>query len=104
MIDTLREAKKLEEVGFTPEQAAAVIDIQWRPPSLVLRNLERAGFSRAQAEAIWDYYWCVRNASLMQHPRLRGLLGGAVISLTIFGVYFIFFMIALALGWFHLHQ
>ncbi len=38
MIDTLREAKKLEEAGFAPEQAAAMLDIQWRPPSWVLRN------------------------------------------------------------------
>lgn len=81
----------------------AIIEIQYRPPSLVLANLERAGFERAQALAIIDYYWTVRDASLMQHPRWRGLLGGAVIILTIFGAYFIFFMIALSLGWFHLH-
>jgi hypothetical protein len=39
MIDTLREAKKLEEAGFAPEQAAAIVEIQWRSPSWVLRNL-----------------------------------------------------------------
>jgi hypothetical protein len=89
MIDTLREAKKLEEAGFAPEQAVAIIEIQFRPPSLVLGNLERAGFERAQALAILDYYWTVRNAGLMQHPRLRGLLGGAVTGLAIFGAYFI---------------
>jgi hypothetical protein len=96
MIDTLREAKKLEEAGFAPEQAVAIIEIQWRPPSWVLRNLERSGFERAQALAILDYYWTVRNASLMQHPRLRGLLLGAVISLVIFGIYFI---LAVSFGW-----
>ena len=26
IIDTLREAKKLEEVGFSPEQAAAIVE------------------------------------------------------------------------------
>jgi hypothetical protein len=38
MIDTLSEAKKLEAAGFTPEQAAAIVEIQWRAPSYILRN------------------------------------------------------------------
>jgi hypothetical protein len=103
-IDTLREARKLEAAGFSPEQAVAIIEIQYRPPSLILGNLERAGFERAQALAILDYYWTVREASLMQHPRWRGLLGGAVVALTVLGAYFIFFMTAWSLGWLHLHQ
>jgi hypothetical protein len=48
MIDTLQEAKKLEEAGFAPEQAAAIVEIQWRSPSWVLRNLEKSGFERKQ--------------------------------------------------------
>jgi hypothetical protein len=102
-IDTLREARRLEAVGFTSEQAVAIIEIQYRPPSLILGNLERAGFERAQALAILDYYWTVRDARLMQHPRWRGVLGGAVVSLTVIGGYFIFFMIAVSLGWLHFH-
>jgi hypothetical protein len=69
MIDSFREAKNLEEAGFSPEQAAAIVEVQWRPPSWILRNLEKSGFEREQATAIIDLYWSVRNASLMQHPR-----------------------------------
>jgi hypothetical protein len=65
MIDTLQEAKKLEAAGFAPEQAAAIVEIQWRSPSWVLRNLEKSGFERKQAEAILDFYWSVRNETLM---------------------------------------
>jgi hypothetical protein len=69
MIDTLREAKKLEEAGFAPEQAAAIVEIRWRSPTWVLHNLERSGFEREQAEAILDYYWSVRNDTLMRRYR-----------------------------------
>jgi hypothetical protein len=96
MIDTLREAKKLEEVGFAPEQAAAIVEIQRRSPSWVLRNLERSGFERKQAEAILDLYWSVRNETLFRHPLRSGLLTGAVISLVIFGFYAV---IGIAFGW-----
>lgn len=89
MIDTLREAKKLEEAGFAPEQAAAVIEIQWRSPSWVLHNLERSGFERGQAEAILDLYWSVRNESLMRHPMRWGLLSGALMSLCTFGIFYV---------------
>jgi hypothetical protein len=87
MIDTLREAKKLEEAGFASEQAAAIIEIQWRAPSYILRNLERSGFERAQAEAILDYYWTVRNESLMRHPMRYGVLSGVIIVFVVFGFY-----------------
>jgi hypothetical protein len=96
MIDTLREAKKLEEAGFAPEQAAAIVEIQWRSPSWVLHNLERSGFERKQAEAILDYYWSVRNDTLMRHPMRSGLLTGAVIALVVFGLYTV---VLLAIGW-----
>jgi hypothetical protein len=96
MIDTLREAKKLEEAGFSPEQAAAIVEIQWRSPSWVLRNLERNGFERGQAEAILDLYWTVRNETLFRHPMRSGLLTGTVIALVIFGLYAV---IGLAFGW-----
>jgi hypothetical protein len=76
-IDTLREAKKLEEAGFAPEQAAAIVEIQWRSPSWVLRNLEKSGFERKQAEAILDLYWSIRNETLMRHPMRSGLICGA---------------------------
>jgi hypothetical protein len=48
MIDTLREAQKLKEAGFAPEQAAAIVEIQWRSPSWVLHNLQKSGFERKQ--------------------------------------------------------
>jgi len=96
MIDTLREAKKLEEAGFAPEQAAAIVEIQWKPPSWVLHDLEKSGLERKQALAVLDLYWSIRNASLMQHPMRSGLIGGVAISLIIFGIYFI---LAVSFGW-----
>jgi hypothetical protein len=51
--------KPKSQAGFTPEQVAAIVAIQWRSPSWVLHNLERSGFEREQAEAILDYYWSV---------------------------------------------
>lgn len=96
MIDTLREARKLEEAGFAPEQAAAIVDIQWRQPSWVLRNLEKSGFERGQAEAILDLYWTVRNESLMRHPMRSGLLAGTALSLCMFGL---FYVIDHIMGW-----
>jgi hypothetical protein len=96
MIDTLQEAKKLEKAGFAPEQAVAIVEIQWRAPSYVLRNLESSGFERRQAEAILDLYWSIRNETLMRHPMRSGLIGGAAMSLIIFGIYFI---LAVSFGW-----
>jgi hypothetical protein len=96
MIDTLQEAKKLEAAGFALEQAAAIVEIQWRSPSRVLRNLEKSGFERKQAEAILDLYWSVRNETLMRHPMRSGLLTGTVIALVVFGLYAV---IGLAFGW-----
>jgi hypothetical protein len=52
MIDTLHGAKKLEDAGFAPEQAAAIVEIQWKRPSWILRDLERSGFEREQALAV----------------------------------------------------
>jgi hypothetical protein len=89
MIDTLREAKKLEEAGFAPEQAAAIVEIQWKPPSWILRDLEHSGFERKQAEAVLDLYWTIRNESLMRHPMRAGLLMGTVMSLCVFGILYI---------------
>jgi hypothetical protein len=96
MIDTLREAKKLEEAGFAPEQASAIVEIQWKAPSWILRDLQRSGFERRQAEAVLDLYWSIRNESLMRHPMRMGLLMGTLISLCFFGLLYI-------LSWFHLH-
>ena len=96
MIDTLREAKKLEEAGFSPEQAAAIVSFQYKQPSWVLRDLERSGFERQQALAVLDFLWSVRNENLMRHPRLQGLISGAAVSLIIFGIYFI---LAVSFGW-----
>jgi hypothetical protein len=96
MIDTLAQAKKLEAAGFAPEQAAAIVEIQWHAPSYVLRNLERSGFERAQAEAILDYYWAVRNESLMRHPMRFGIISGAVIVFVVFGFYT---FLAIVFGW-----
>jgi hypothetical protein len=87
MIDTLREAKKLEEAGFATEQAAAIVEIQWRSPSWVLRNLEKSGFERKQAEAILDLYWSIRNEILMRYPRWSGFLTGTIVALVVFGLY-----------------
>jgi hypothetical protein len=98
MIDTLRQAKKLEDAGFAPEQAAAIVEIQWKAPSWVLRDLERCGFERAQAEAILDLYWSVRNESLMRYPMRWGLLLGALMSLGSFGIFYILDHIIM---WFH---
>jgi hypothetical protein len=97
MIDTLREAKKLEDAGFAPEQAAAIVEIQWKAPSWILRDLERSGFERKQAEAVLDLYWTIRNESLMRHPMRMGLLTGAVMSLCMFGILYILSNL------FHLH-
>ena len=87
MVDTLREAKKLEEAGFSPEQAAAIVSFQYKPPSWVLHDLEKSGFERRQALAVLDFLWSVRNETLMRHPMRSGLLTGTVISLVIFGLY-----------------
>ena len=94
MIDTLAEAKKLEQVGFTSEQASAIIEIQWRSPSWVLRDLENSGFERAQAEAILNYFWSVRNESLMRHPRRHVIWWGVVTGLAMIGFYAVLFTFA----------
>jgi hypothetical protein len=89
MIDTLSEAKKLEDAGFAPEQAAAMVEIQWEAPSWVLRDLQKSGFERKQAEAVLDFYWTVRNENLMKHPMRMGLLSGTAMSLCMFGIFYI---------------
>ena len=94
MIDTLAEAQKLKRAGFSSEQAAAIVDIQWKRPSWVLHSLEQSGFERAQAEAVFDLYWSVRNDSLMRHPMRSGMLAGAVMSLSMFGLFAIASIIA----------
>src|SRR5262249_5396756 len=96
MIDTLQEAKKLEQAGFAPEQAAAIVEVQWRSPSRALHNLERSGFERQQAEAILDLYWSIRSESLMRFPGRWGFVTGLIIILMIFGLYMI---IGLFFGW-----
>lgn len=65
------------------------MEIQWRSPSWVLRNLEKSGFERRQAEAILDLYWSVRNATLMRHPMRSGFLTGILITLVAFGLYLV---------------
>jgi hypothetical protein len=92
-MDTLQEAKKLEQAGFSPEQASAIIEIQWRSPSWVLRNLENSGFEREQALAILNYFWSVRNESLMRHPRRHMIWWGVVTALAMIGFYAVLFTI-----------
>jgi hypothetical protein len=90
MINTLREAKKLDDAGFGPEQASAIVDIQFRSPSWVLRNLERSGFERGQALAVLDYFWSVRNESLCDTQCGWDSAMGTVMSPCMFGILYIF--------------